>query len=69
MDGRNRDDLIRSILKRAMEEGREGRVRMIQERLKAAREIPLEHKEILFQLQMFGRVLPKNPFQSNLTLH
>ncbi len=69
MSGRNRDDLIRSILKRAMEEGREGRVLEVQRRLKAAREIPAEHQEILFQLQMFGRVLPKSPFQASLTLH
>lgn len=68
MDGRNRD-LIKAILKRAAEEGREGRVKMINDRLKAAREIPEDHKKILFELQMFGRVLPKSPFQASLTLH
>lgn len=52
-----------------MDEGREGRVRMIQERLKAAREIPEDHKKILFELQMFGRVLPKSPFQTSLSIH
>jgi hypothetical protein len=68
MDERSRN-LMRSILKRAMDEGREGRVRMIQERLKAAREIPEDHKKILFELQMFGRVLPKSPFQTSLSVH
>jgi hypothetical protein len=68
MDGRNRD-LMKAILKRAMDEGREGRVKMINDRLKAAREIPEDHKKILFELQMFGRVLPKSPFQASLTIH
>lgn len=68
MDGRNRD-LIKAILKRAAEEGREGRVKMIQDRLKAAREMPEDHKRVLFELQTFGRVLPKSPFQESLTLH
>lgn len=68
MDGRNRD-LMRSILKRAMDEGREGRVKMINDRLKAAREIPEDHKKILFELQTFGRVLPKSPFSMSMTLH
>ena len=65
MDGRNRD-LMKAILKRALEEGREGRVKMIHDRLRAAREIPEDHKQILFELQMFGRVLPKSPWQSTL---
>lgn len=65
MDGRNRD-IIKLILKRALEEGREGRVKMINDRLRAAREIPEEHRQILFELQMFGRVLPKSPWQSTL---
>ncbi len=60
---------MRSILKRAMDEGREGRVKMIQDRLKAAREIPEEHKKILFEIQMFGRALPKSPFHASMTLH
>ncbi len=59
---------MKSILKRAMEEGREGRVKMIHDRLKAAREIPEDHKRILFELTTFGRVLPKSPWQS-LSLH
>lgn len=59
---------MRSILKRAMEEGREGRVKMIHERLRAAREIPEDHKKILFELQMFGRVLPQSPWLSG-TIH
>jgi formiminotetrahydrofolate cyclodeaminase len=67
MDGRNRD-IIKAILKRAMEEGREGRVKMIQDRLKSAREIPYDHKQILFELQIFGRVLPKSPWASS-TVH
>lgn len=68
MDGKNRD-LMKSILKRAMDEGREGRVRMIHERLKAAREIPEEHKQILLEISLFGKALPKSPFQTSLTLH
>lgn len=65
MDGRNRD-IIKGILKRAMEEGREGRVKMIQDRLKSARDIPDDHRQILFEIQMFGRVLPKSPWQSTM---
>lgn len=68
MDGRNRD-LIKAILKRAQEEGREGRVKMIHERLKAAREIPDDHKKILLEITLFGKVLPKSPFQSSLSIH
>lgn len=68
MVGRNRD-LIKAILKRAAEEGREGRVKMINDRLKAAREIPEDHKKILLELQLFGRILPKSPFQASLTVH
>lgn len=68
MDGRNHD-LIKSILRRAWEEGREGRVKMIHERLKAAREIPEDHKKILFEISMFGKALPKSPFQSSLSIH
>ena len=60
---------MKAILKRAMDEGREGRVKMINDRLKAARELPEDHKKILFELQTFGRVLPKSPFQTSLTLH
>lgn len=67
MDGRNRD-LMRSILKRAMEEGREGRVKMIHERLRAAREIPDDHKQILQEIHLFGKALPKSPWQS-LSIH
>ena len=63
MDERSRD-LMRSTLKRALDEGREGRVKMIQDRLKAAREIPDDHKQILFEIQTFGRLLPKSPWQS-----
>lgn len=59
---------MKAILKRAMDEGREGRVKMIHERLKAAREIPEDHKKILFEISLFGKTLPKNPFQS-LSLH
>lgn len=68
MDERSRD-LMKSILKRAMDEGREGRVRMIQERLKAARDIPEDHKKILLEISLFGKALPKSPFQASLTLH
>lgn len=68
MDERTRD-LMRSILKRAMDEGREGRVKMIQDRLKSARDLPEDHKRVLFELQTFGRVLPKSPFQTGPTLH
>lgn len=68
MDGRNRD-LIKSILKRASEEGREGRVKMIHDRLKAAREIPPEHQMILKEIALFGRVLPKSPLSKGLMVH
>ena len=67
MDERSRD-LAKAILKRAREEGREGRVRMIQERLRAARELPEDHKRILLELSVFGKAVPKSPWQ-NLTLH
>jgi hypothetical protein len=60
---------MRSILKRAMEEGREGRVKMINDRLRAARDIPEDHKHILFELQTFGRVLPKSPWLTSATIH
>jgi len=68
MDGRNRD-LMKKILKRAMEEGREGRVKMIQDRLKTARDLPEDHKQILFELQVYGRSFPKSPFQTSLMIH
>lgn len=68
MDGRNRD-LAKIILKRAMEEGRTNAVRRMQERLKAAREVPEEHKKILVEISLFGKALPKSPFQASLTLH
>ena len=68
MDGRNRD-LAKGILKRAMEEGRTNSVRRMQERLKAAREVPEEHKKILLEITLFGKALPKSPFQASLTLH
>jgi hypothetical protein len=65
MNGRNRD-LMKSILKRALEEGREGRVKMINDRLRAAREIPDEHKQILLEITLFGKALPKSPWQSTV---
>lgn len=68
MDERSRD-LMKSILKRAMEQGREGRVLEVQRRLKAAREIPQEHKQILLEISLFGKAFPKSPFQGNFTLH
>lgn len=50
-------------MKRAMNEGREGRIRMIQERLDAAREMPEDHAYILQQLRWFGQVVPQGtPF-------
>lgn len=68
MNGRNRA-LIKSILERAMEEGRQGRVLEVQKRLKAAREIPEDHKKILKEIELFGRELPKSPFQMSLTIN
>ena len=68
MDGRNRD-LAKIILKRAMDEGRTNSVRRMNERLKAAREIPEQHKKILLEINLFGKALPKSPFQAGLTLH
>jgi len=68
MDPKNRD-LAKSILKRAMIEGRSDAVRRMQERLKAGREIPEDHKRILLEITLFGKALPKSPFQASLTLH
>jgi hypothetical protein len=68
MQGRNLD-LIRKILKRAMDEGREGRVLMIQQRLEAAREMPEDHAHILRQLQLFGRVIPQGSVFSSHMIH
>ncbi len=68
MDERSRD-LAKSILKRAMEEGRKDSVRRMQQRLKAARDVPEEHKKILLELSLFGRTLPKSPFQAGMTIH
>ena len=68
MDAKNRE-LVKSILRRAMEEGREGRVKKIHERLKAAREIPLEHQIILFEVAMIGKAIPKSPFSMSLMVH
>ncbi len=68
MDAKSRE-LVKSILKRAMEEGREGRVKKIHDRLKAAREIPLEHKMILFELAMIGKAIPPSPFRMSMSLH
>ncbi len=68
MDGRNRD-LAKSILKRAMEQGRTDAVRRMQERLKAAREIPEDHKKILLEITLFGKAIPKSPFQTSLSIH
>lgn len=67
MDERSRD-LAKAILKRAWEEGREGRVWMIQERLRAARDIPEDHKKILLEITLFGKALPKSPWRSS-SLH
>ena len=52
-----------------MEEGRQGRVLEVQKRLKAAREIPEDHKKILKEIELFGKVLPKSPFQMSLTIN
>lgn len=60
---------MKSILKRAMEEGREGRVLEVHRRLKAAREIPEDHKKILLEITLFGKALPKSPFQTSLMMH
>lgn len=69
MQGRNLD-LIRKIMKRAMSEGREGRVLMIQQRLEAARTMPDDHADILRQLQWFGRVIPQGSiFSSSMMIH
>lgn len=46
---------MKEILRRACEEGREGRVLMIQQRLDAIRDIPPEHAHILMQLRLYGR--------------
>ncbi len=67
MDERCRE-LAKNILKRAMEEGRKDSVRRMHERLKAAREVPEEHKKILLEISLFGKALPKSPWQS-MSIH
>jgi hypothetical protein len=52
-----------------MEEGRAGRVKMVQDRLKAAREIPIDHQIILFEIAHIGKAIPKSPFSAGMTLH
>ncbi|MFA5592318.1 MAG: hypothetical protein WC989_03275 [Micavibrio sp.] len=69
MEPTSRDILIKRILKRAMEEGREGRVRMVHERLKAARDVPEDHRRVLLEITLFGKALPKSPFIQNMTIH
>ncbi len=68
MDVKNRE-LLRSILKRAMDEGREGRVLEVQRRLKAARDIPPEHQMVLFEIAHIGKSIPRSPFSMSLTIH
>lgn len=68
MEDRSRE-ILRTILKRAMEQGREGRVLEFQKRLKSAQEMPVEHRQILTEIALFGRSLPKSPFQMSLTVH
>ena len=60
---------MKSILRRAWDEGPEGRVRMIQERLNAARDLPDDHRRILNEIAIFGRALPKSPFQTSQLIH
>lgn len=68
MQGRNLD-LIRKIMKRAMDEGREGRVLMIQQRLDAARDMPDDHAHVLRQLQLYGRTIPQGSIFSSSMIH
>lgn len=56
-------------MKRAMDEGREGRVLMIQQRLEAARDMPDDHAHILRQLQLFGRVMPQGSVFNSPMIH
>ncbi|MCB1530450.1 MAG: hypothetical protein H6853_06160 [Rhodospirillales bacterium] len=60
---------MKKILRRAFEEGREGRVLMMQARLDSAREMPEEHARILRQLKLFGQTVPEGGLFSNRTLH
>ncbi len=62
-------ELIKSILERAFREGREGSVLRIQEARRRGREIPEEHQKILRDVRLFGGVLPKNPFQGDMTIN
>lgn len=58
---------MKEILRRALEEGREGRVLMIQERLASARDIPPEHEAVLRQIKLFGQTVPQGSvFQSHM---
>lgn len=52
-----------------MEEGREGRVLMIQQRLDAVRDIPPEHQHILTHLRLFGQVIPQGSLFSSHSIH
>lgn len=56
-------------MKRAMSEGREGRVLMIQQRLEAARDMPEDHAYILRQLQLYGQTVPRQSVFSSMLIH
>jgi hypothetical protein len=60
---------MKEILRRAMEEGREGRVLMIQQRLEAVRDIPPEHQHILKQLRLYGQIIPEGSIFSSHRIH
>lgn len=61
---------MKEILRRAIDEGREGRVLMIQKRLDAARDIPPEHLHILKQLRLHGRAdIPQAGLFSSHSVH
>ena len=63
---RSSAEIIQRILKRAWDEGRTGRVLMIHEARKSARDIPEDHQKILNDLKLFGQVVPSGSVFSSL---
>ncbi len=63
---RSSSEIIQSILKRAFEEGRTGRVLMIHEARQAARDVPKDHRKILNDLRLFGQVVPTGSIFSTM---
>lgn len=63
---RSSSEIIQAILKKAWEGGKPGRVLMIHEARKSAREIPDDHQKILNDLRLFGQMVPTGTIFSSL---